>query len=79
MKIYEDPWFVEIFKMIREFFVKWTGSCRNRILEKALIKICSNCLESYSRWNFSISSLDLELVKKTRRLAAFVRRLRHIA
>ena len=31
---------------------------------KALIKIESNCLESYSRWNFSISSLDLELVPK---------------
>ena len=33
---------------------------------KALIKIRSNCLERYSRWNFSISSLaiDLELVPK---------------
>ena len=31
---------------------------------KALIKIQNNCLESYSRWNFLIFSLDLELVPK---------------
>ena len=46
MKNCEEPLFVEIFKMIRGFFLKWTGSCRNRskvsqlrirILEKALI------------------------------------------
>ena len=30
MKIREKPRFVEIFKMIRGFFLKWTGSCRNR-------------------------------------------------
>ena len=28
MKICEEPRFVEIFKMIRGFFLKWTGSCR---------------------------------------------------
>ena len=30
MKISEEPRFVEIFRMIRGFFLKWTGSCRNR-------------------------------------------------
>ena len=30
MKICEEPWFVEIFKMIRGVFLKWTGSCGNR-------------------------------------------------
>ena len=29
MKISEEPLFVEIFKMIRGFFLKWTGSCLN--------------------------------------------------
>ena len=29
MKLCEEPLFVEIFKMIRGFFLKWTGSCRN--------------------------------------------------
>ena len=30
MKICEEPRFVEIFKMISGFFLKWTVSCRNR-------------------------------------------------
>ena len=30
MKNSEEPLFVEIFKMIRGFFLKCTGSCRNR-------------------------------------------------
>ena len=30
MKFCEEPWFVEIFKMISGFCLKWTGSCRNR-------------------------------------------------
>ena len=76
MKICEEPRFVEVFKMIRGFCLKWTGSCRNKnkvtsfstkntnFGKKALIEMQSNCSESYSRWNFSISSLDLELVKK---------------
>ena len=29
MKFSKEPWFMEIFKMIRGFCVKWTGSCRN--------------------------------------------------
>ena len=52
MKICEEPRFVEIFKMIKGFCLKWTGSCRNRskvtssqlririgILEKALTEM----------------------------------------
>ena len=29
MNVCEEPRFVEIFKMIGGFFLKWTGSCRN--------------------------------------------------
>ena len=62
--------------MIRGFFpqVDWKLSKKkqgNRFLnleyefwKEKLIKMKSNCLESRSRWEFSISSLDLELVPK---------------
>ena len=30
MKFCEEPWFMEIFKMIRGFCLKRSGSCQNR-------------------------------------------------
>ena len=42
MKTCEEPRFVEIIKMIRGFFLKWTGSCRNR-----------SKVTSFSTWNMN--------------------------
>ena len=75
MKFRQEPWFMEIFKMIRGFCLTWIGSCQNRskvtsfstqntIFGKSSDYNVIQLLRSSFVLEFFISSFDLELVPK---------------